>query len=233
MKGHSPTAVCQVENNYSKKQWKDSGCSSSRYWLYWPWSLQFPGGCLPTPMAQVSAPQPVRTFGRLGCKSSFEGRSTTDNYLLPKECDFNLDFFMWWSVQSYQQLHQNNEGNKQHFRNKTQTRVETSSVGFSCIPLNPPPQMNRGRLARLLLAACLQHPGLGLCAQQGWICALTAQTPVVLLWPSLAQVCGHISVQLVHAPTGGLALCRRGGSTWLRVKAAGTESICCHVLKES
>lgn len=79
-----------------------------------------------------------------------------NNYLLPKEHAFNLDFFhlvisvilqtaasaQWKQQASFQEQNQN-------------CRVETPSIGFAGILLNYPWQMSRGRLARLLPGACL------------------------------------------------------------------------------
>lgn len=99
-KAHSLSVVCQVENSYYKKQWKDSSCSSTSYLLYWQkWTMKSP------------APWwlPAYSYGSDLCpclNEHLEGWAVNqalrvvllNNYLLPKDCDFSLDFFIGWSV---------------------------------------------------------------------------------------------------------------------------------------
>lgn len=96
-KAHSLSVVWQVENSYYKKQWKDSGCSSTSCWLYWQkWTMKSP------------APWwlPAYSYGSDLCpclNEHLEGWAVNqalrvvllNNYLLPKDCDFSLDFFHW------------------------------------------------------------------------------------------------------------------------------------------
>lgn len=91
-----------------------------------------------------------------------------NNYLLPKECDFNLDFFhlvisailptaasaQWRQRAAFQEQNQN-------------CRVETSSTVFAGILLNPPSQMSRGRLARLLPLPAFSTQGRGSLLSRG------------------------------------------------------------------
>lgn len=96
-KARGPTAVCQVENSYCKKQWKDSACSSTRHWLYWqnqtmkspvPWQLpahSYGSGLCP----QVSLYEHLEDCA----VHQALGVVLLNNYHLPKKCGFNPAYF--------------------------------------------------------------------------------------------------------------------------------------------